>query len=258
MSYRTLYFDLQDDVATVWLNRPETGNPLTAETRRELLHAIDLAGREARVLLLSARGDVFCAGQDFGEPARLGRINMEQSVGEEFGPLALAMADVPIPTVAAVNGLAAGPGASLAIAADICVAAEHASFMFSAVRLGLMPDTGATWHLPRLVGRARATGLALLGDAIDGRRAANWGLIWEAVPGTELGMRARQIARRLATGPAVALRAVREALKESDDNSLEAQLDLEARLQGRLGETHDFQEGIMSAHERRDPEFEGR
>lgn len=257
MTYQTLVCDTSEGVATIRLNRPESMNALNAEMRRELTHALGEAGVGARAVILTGMGGAFCAGQDLGDVKKLGDLNLEQVLTEEYGPLIEALANCPIPTIAAVNGTAAGGGANLALAADICIAGRSASFLQAFARIGLMPDCGGTWWLPRRVGMARAMGLAMLAERITAEQAADWGLIWEAVPNAELQVRAREVAVRLADGPSEAYRRIKQALRASLDNTLDDQLALEARLQGELGETHDFREGVMAFLEKRPARFRG-
>ena len=249
MTYRTIIYDHSADVATIRLNRPDRMNALNAEMRRELLHAVDAAVAEARALILTGLGKGFCAGQDLGDVKKLGQLTLEQTLTEEYAPLVRAIADCPIPTICAVNGAAAGAGANLALAADICIAAESASFLQAFVRIGLIPDAGGTYWLPRQVGMDRAMGMST---------AAEWGLIWEAVPDAELQVRVHAIAATLAAGPTAAIARTKTALRASFSNTLDEQLALEASLQGEAGETHDFREGVMAFLEKRAPGFRGR
>ena len=192
MSYRTIITDHSEDVATIRMNRPESRNALNAEMRRELIHAFGEAAAEARAVILTGMGGAFCAGQDLGDARRLGDLNLEQTLTEEYLPLIEAVAHCPIPTIAAVGGTAAGGGANIALAADICIAGQSASFLQAFARIGLIPDCGGTYWLPRRVGMARAMGLSLLAEPVTAAQAAEWGLIWEVVPNGELdGPRAR-------------------------------------------------------------------
>jgi 2-(1,2-epoxy-1,2-dihydrophenyl)acetyl-CoA isomerase len=257
VTYETLIVDQTDNVAKIRLNRPDSLNSLNTRMRGELLHAIAQAAREARALILTGMGKGFCAGQDLGDARRMGQVNLEQTLTEEYAPLITALAECPIPTIAAVNGPAAGGGANLALAADICVAGRSATFLQAFARIGLMPDCGGTYWLPRRVGMARAMGLAMLAKPITADQAADWGLIWEAVPDGDLQVRAHEIAGQLAKGPTAAFTRMKEALRGSLAHSLAEQLDLEARLQGQLGDSHDFREGVMAFLEKRPAEFRG-
>lgn len=258
MTYQTLSYDLTGHVATIALGRPEKMNSLNRAMRLELMDALGRAGHEGRAVILTGSGRAFCAGQDLGDGGSAAQIDLERTLAEEYEPLLRLITDCPVPTIAAVNGVAAGAGANLALAADIVIAARTASFVEAFARIGLIPDAGGTFWLPRLVGQARAMGMCLLAEAIDAERAAEWGLIWEVVEDDLLAARARQIAARLAAGPTVAYRLTKQALRASAQNTLDDQLALEARLQGEAGRTRDFAEGVMAFLDKRAPKFEGR
>ncbi|MDT8344095.1 MAG: enoyl-CoA hydratase-related protein [Thermohalobaculum sp.] len=258
MTYQTLHYDLTDHVATVTLARPDKMNSLNRTLRLELMEALGRAGHEGRAVILTGSGRAFCAGQDLGDGGNAAQIDLERTLAEEYEPLLRLIADCPVPTIAAVNGVAAGAGANIALAADIVLAARGASFIEAFARIGLIPDAGGTFWLPRLVGQARAMAMCLLAEPIDAERAAEWGLIWEVVQDDLLDARARQIATRLAAGPTVAYRLTKQALRASAANTLEDQLALEARLQGEAGRSRDFAEGVMAFLEKRAPTFEGR
>jgi 2-(1,2-epoxy-1,2-dihydrophenyl)acetyl-CoA isomerase len=258
MNYETILYEVADDVATITLNRPEKLNALSAQMRVDLVHAIRAAAAEARFLVLTGAGRAFCSGQDMGEGKSIANLDLQRTLLDEYAPLISALADCPIPTIAAVNGGAAGGGASLALFADIVVAAESASFLQAFTRIGLMPDMGATYLLPRLVGRPRALAAALLAEEISARQAEEWGMIWQASPDHLFRADVAALARRLAEGPTEAYRRIKRAFRASETNSFEAQLDLEARYQGKLGETRDFIEGATAFLEKRPAKFEGR
>lgn len=258
MDYRTITYTLDGGLAVVRLNRPEVMNAMNGQMRAEILDAVRAAGQEARVLVLTGAGRAFCSGQDLGDGGNAAKIDLERTLRDEYEPMLKAIFDCPIPTVAAVNGAAAGAGANLALAADVVIASEAAVFSQAFTRIGLMPDAGGTYWLPRQVGFARAMGAALFAEKIPARQAADWGMIWEAVP--EAGFEAHWLARarHLAEGPTVAYRAVKQALRQGYGNDLDAQLALEARLQGDCGRTRDFQEGVLAFLEKRPARFEGR
>ena len=258
MIYETIRYELADGVAQLTLNRPEALNALNVAMRAELTHALRAAGQVARVVVLTGAGRAFCAGQDLGDAQALARVDLERMLRDEYAPLILAIADCPVPVIAAVNGTAAGAGCSLALAADVVIAAESASFLQAFSRVGLAPDAGGSWTMPRRVGTARAMGMALFSEAIPARQAADWGMIWEAVPDRTFEAHWQARARHLANGPTLAYRATRQALRESGGNDLETQLLLEARLQGTCGQTRDFREGVVAFGEKRPPQFEGR
>ena len=258
MEYDTLRYAVADAVAAITLDRPDRMNSLNAAMRAELLDALARAPREARAVVLTGAGDTFSAGQDLGEAARFSEVNLERVLREEYEPLIRLVEECPVPVVAAVNGAASGAGANLALAADIVVAGRSASFLEPSARVGLVPEAGGTWRLPRLVGAARAAGMCLLAEPVPAEQAAAWGLIWEVVDDARLHDRAAELAARLARGPTVAYRLTRRALRQGAHNDLETQLALEARLQAEAGATRDFMEGVAAFLEQRPPRFEGR
>lgn len=251
-------YALDAGVATLTLNRPEVMNALSHRLRADLLAALSRAQAEARVIVLTGAGRAFCSGQDLVDAQALGAVDFERILNEEYVPLIRAIAEGPLPVIAAVNGPAAGAGANLALACDVVIAAESASFIQAFARIGLMPDAGGTYLLPRQVGMARAMGAALFAEKISARQAADWGMIWEAVPDVGFAAHVAQRAGALARGPGLALRAIKQALRASPDNDLAAQLALEARLQGQLGATRDLVEGMAAFLDKRRPRFEGR
>lgn len=258
MTFTTIRFEITEDVAILMLDQPDTLNAFTAEMRLEMREALSMAVSDARALILTGTGRGFCAGQDLGDLGQPDQINLERLLVEEYHPIITALATCPIPTVAAVNGIAAGAGANLALAADIVIAARSARFLQAFARIGLMPDAGGTYWLPRLVGPARAKAMAMLAEPISAEKAVKWGLIWQVVEDTELSSQAWTLARRLAAGPTLAYRAMKNALHASPNHSFEDQLELEARLQGDAARTRDFREGVLAFLEKRDAAFEGR
>ena len=258
MHYETILYALAGGVATITLNRPDRMNALTGPMRRELLHALKRAPEEARAVVLTGAGKGFCAGQDLGDARSVAELDLETTLREEYEPLLRAIADAPVPVLAAVNGAAAGAGANLALSADVVIAARSASFIEAFARIGLIPDAGGTWLLPRMVGLPRAMGMCLFAEPIPAGRAAEWGLIWEVVDDEQLPARAAELAGRLAAGPTTAHRLAKRALRAGLSNDLEAQLALEARLQGEAGRSRDFLEGVEAFMEKRPPKFEGR
>lgn len=257
MSYSTITYDLTEGVATVALNRPEVMNALSTRLRSELLAALLRAQSEARVLVLTGTGRAFCSGQDLQDAGAIGAFDLERILNEEYVPMIKAITDSPIPTIAAVNGAAAGAGANLALAADIVIACESASFIQAFTRIGLVPDAGGSYWLPRQIGLARSMGAMLLGDKITARQAADWGMIYECVPDQGFEGQIRTRAAQLAKGPGVAYRGVKTMLRASFGNDLDAQLALEARLQGACGQTQDFREGVAAFLEKRPARFTG-
>ena len=255
--FTTLTYDLHEGQAIITLNRPAVMNALNSRMRAELNEAVRQAGRQARVLVLTGSGRAFCSGQDLVDAGDLAALDLAQVLRAEYEPMLNAIYDCPIPTIAAVNGAAAGAGANLALAADVVIAAESARFTQAFTRIVLMPDAGGTWWLPRQAGFARAMGAMLFADPIPARQAADWGMIWAALPDDEFeaGWRAR--AAQLAAGPTLAYAEIKAALRASYDNDLPAQLALEAAGQGRCGASADFPEGVRAFLEKRAPRFTG-
>jgi 2-(1,2-epoxy-1,2-dihydrophenyl)acetyl-CoA isomerase len=258
MTYDTITVDMTNDIATVTLNRPAVMNALSSQMRAELLSALRMAGQAARVLVLTGAGRGFCSGQDLGDAQMSFETDLARVLTEEYEPLLKAITECPIPTIAAVNGVAAGAGANLALAADVVIAAQSASFIQAFTRIGLIPDAGGTHWLPRQIGLARAMGAALFGDKISAQQAADWGMIWEVVPDDTFAAHVAARASHLAQGPTLAYRGIKTALRSSFENDLDTQLALEARLQGQAGATRDFREGVAAFVEKRPARFEGR
>jgi 2-(1,2-epoxy-1,2-dihydrophenyl)acetyl-CoA isomerase len=226
--------------------------------RAELTQALNDAAQTARCIVLTGAGRGFCSGQDLldaGDPATL---DLERTLNEEYVPLLQAIYDCPVPTIAAVNGVAAGAGANLALACDVVLAAESASFVQAFTRIGLMPDAGGTFWLPRQIGFARAMGAMLFAEAVPARTAADWGMIWEAVPDDGFDAHWRARARQLAAGPTVAYRQIKRALRDGAMLDLDAQLRAEAAGQALCGASGDFREGVAAFLAKRPPGFSGR
>jgi 2-(1,2-epoxy-1,2-dihydrophenyl)acetyl-CoA isomerase len=258
MAYETILYDVADGVARITLNRADRMNCLNGTMRRELLHALRRAPAEGRALLLTGAGRGFCSGQDLGDARSVAELDLEGVLRDEYEPMLRALADCPVPTICAVNGAAAGAGANLALAADVVIAARSAVFIEAFARIGLIPDAGGTWALPRMVGLPRAMGMCLFAEPIPAGRAADWGLIWEVVEDDQLAARAAELAGRLAQGPTLAYRLTKTALREGLSSDRETQLSREARLQGEAGRSRDFVEGVMAFLEKRPAKFEGR
>lgn len=253
--FQTITYELAAGVATIRLNRPEVMNALNSLMRREMRAAVARAEGEARVTVLTGTGRSFCSGQDLADAGNLREADFERILRDEYEPLLHAIYDCPLPTIAAVNGAAAGAGANLALAADVVIASESATFIQAFTRIGLMPDAGGTYWLPRQVGFARAMGAMLFADKITAQQAVDWGMIWEAVADEAFGSHWQARAAQLAAGPAVAYRAIKAALRQSFANDLASQLALEARLQGDCGKSPDFLEGVTAFLEKRPPRF---
>ena len=258
MLYDTITLELNEGVALLTLNRPDTLNGLTTQMRAELLYAVKDAGTKARVLVITGAGRAFCSGQDLGDRADPSDIDLERTLRDEYAPLIEAIVTCPIPTIAAVNGAAAGAGANLALACDVAIATESAYFMQAFSRIGLLPDAGGTYVMPRSMGMAKAMGAALFADRISARQADEWGLIWEAIEDGEFDAHWRKRAAHLAHGPTQAYGAIKRAIRESWGNSLEDQLVLEATEQGTCGHSRDFKEGVLAFMQKRPAVFEGR
>lgn len=257
MDYETITYALTDGIALITLNRADKMNALTTQMRAELTHAVTEGGREGRVVVLTGAGRAFCSGQDLADRAG-GVADLEKTLREEYAPLLRAIINCPVPTIAAVNGPAAGAGANIALAADVVFASESAYFMQAFTRIGLIPDAGGTYVLPRQMGMAKAMGAALFADKITARQADDWGMIWQAVPDEEFDAHWRAKAAQIASGPTAAYAETKKAIRASWDNGLEDQLSLEAEAQGRCGKSHDFAEGVTAFTQKRSPKFQGR
>jgi 2-(1,2-epoxy-1,2-dihydrophenyl)acetyl-CoA isomerase len=258
MEYQTITYEVANDIALITLDRADKMNALTTQMRAEIAHAVTQGGREARVVVLTGSGRAFCSGQDLGDQVGSGSADMERTLRDEYAPMLRAIVNCPVPTIAAVNGAAAGAGANLALAADVVFAAESAYFMQAFTRIGLIPDAGGTYTLPRQMGMAKAMGAALFADKISARQADDWGMIWEAVSDAEFDAHWRAKAAQLATGPTAAYAAAKRVVRATWDNSYEEQLTLEAQEQGTCGKTRDFKEGVLAFTEKRAASFEGR
>jgi 2-(1,2-epoxy-1,2-dihydrophenyl)acetyl-CoA isomerase len=261
MAESSILFERQGAIRRITLHRPEKLNSFTRDMLSELDDALtDIAkDGEARALVITGSGRAFCAGQDLREAGAVEDGAAVRGVVERlYNPAIRLLRSLQIPVLAAVNGIAAGAGASLAIACDLVIAAESASFVQAFSRIGLVPDAGGSYFMPRLVGSARALGLALLAEPVDARTAAQWGLIWKAVPDADFAAEIDATAERLAQLPTAAVALTKRALNASGHHSLEQQLALEAELQGQAAETEDFQEGLKAFVEKRNPRFIGR
>jgi 2-(1,2-epoxy-1,2-dihydrophenyl)acetyl-CoA isomerase len=254
-----LRVEIVDRVATITLDRPDALNALTVALKEELRAAFDAVrdDPDVRAVVLTGAGRAFCAGQDLRERLAPDALPLADEIRARYNPLLLAMRRLPKPIVAAVNGIAAGAGASLAFACDIRIAAADASFLLAFGRVGLIPDTGATWLLPRLVGGSKAAELALLADPLSATDAERFGLVARVVPGAELLSEAHAVAERLANGAPRAHALTKDALERSWSVDLDEQIELEAELQGQAGATADHAEGIAAFLERRPPRFTG-
>ncbi|MEP6548855.1 MAG: enoyl-CoA hydratase-related protein [Gammaproteobacteria bacterium] len=267
MQFDTLLFTRHEGVAQVTLNRPDRLNALNLALitdLKEVAAAID-ADPDLRTVVLTGAGRAFCSGADLmgedflNEPGQSRGDSIRTRLQDHFNPMVSAWNRLRVPVVVAVNGVAAGAGVSLALAGDVVLAGRSATFLqLFAPKLGLMPDLGSTFHLPRLVGTARAKGLALLGDALSAADAASWGLIWACVDDAALSEQAQAIALRFATGPTQAFQRIKAVFNVEPPRTLSEQLALEADAQAELGDTQDFEEGVQAFRAKRAPHFTGR
>jgi len=263
MTFNAIQFETAEGVACIRLNRPDRLNSFNSEMHGEIAHAFDSVAMDdsIRCVLLTGNGRGFCAGQDLSDRA----VNsdnappdLQASLTDRYNPLIRAITSLQKPVVCAVNGVAAGAGANIALACDIVIAARSAVFIQAFCKIGLVPDSGGTWSLPNLVGRARAMGLAMLGDKINAEQAERWGMIWQCVDDETLDETALNLARHLATQPTRGLAAIKQAINAGCASDLSSQLDLEGSLQGELGRSEDYREGVAAFMEKRPASFRGR
>ncbi|WP_298848457.1 enoyl-CoA hydratase-related protein [uncultured Ruegeria sp.] len=258
MNYETVALEITDGLAILTLNRPDKMNALTTQMRAEITHAMKDAAVKARCIAITGAGPAFCSGQDLGDASSTGKIDLERSLRDEYEPMLEAIHSCPVPTIAAVNGPAAGAGANLALCTDVVIASENAYFLQAFARIGLLPDAGGTWFMPRQMGLAKAMGAALFADKVTARQADEWGMIWEAVPDDIFAEHWRKRAEYLANGPTAAYGAIKQAIRGTYENTLQQQLATEAHLQGECGRSRDFAEGVVAFMGKRPPKFEGR
>src|SRR6266567_2644330 len=267
MTYENILFASANGIARLTLNRPERLNSFNDAMHAEVRDALARVKTDAsvRVLLLTGAGRGFCAGQDLGDRAIApgadrgeSAVDLGASIERNYKPLILTLRALPLPVVCAVNGVAAGAGANIALACDIVVAAKSASFIQAFSKIGLIPDSGGTFFLPRLIGTARAMALAMLGDKLPAEQAAAWGLIWKCVEDAELPREVDTLLEHLATAPTRGLAATKRAIYASAGNSLDAQLELERDIQRELGRSDDYREGVAAFTAKRAPRFAGK
>jgi 2-(1,2-epoxy-1,2-dihydrophenyl)acetyl-CoA isomerase len=262
MSYQHIEFCIDNGVAIVRLNRPEFLNSLTVSMHAEVRDALTLSAtdRTARAVLITGNGRGFCAGQDLNDRAVVLSTEMPDlgtAVGNYYNPLIRLLTSIEKPVICAVNGVAAGAGANIAFACDVIIAARSAYFVESFCKLGLIPDSGGTWILPRLVGMARARGLAMLGSKVNAEQAEAWGMIWQCVDDEQLMPTALALAEEMARQPTLGFAFTKKALAASTANTLDQQLELEKELMQAAGKTHDYKEGVTAFLEKRQPVYRG-
>lgn len=259
MTYDSIAVSNENGVARITLNRPDRLNSFTRDMHKELRDALaDLGG--ARVVILTGAGRGFCAGQDLNDRAVAPgeAVDLGETVEESWNPLIRTISTLQQPVIARVNGVAAGAGANIALACDLVIAGKSAKFIQSFSALGLIPDSGGSWHLPRLVGQARALGLALTGEPLPAEKAAEWGLIWKAVQDDQLDSEVDAVATKLAALPPLGLAAIKQIIRTSWSRSLDLELDLQRDEMRRLGFTEDYREGVAAFLEKRPASFTGR
>ena len=263
MNFETITFTVEAGIARLTLNRPDKLNSFTGEMHAELRTALDSiqSDNAVRVLVLSGAGRAFCAGQDLADPD-MQMINGKMPdignvVEKNYKQLVLRLQNLRVPTIAAVNGIAAGAGASVALACDLVIATKSSSFLQAFSKIGLIPDTGGTWFLPQRIGMARAMGLALLADKLPAEKAAEWGLIWQCVEDAEFAVAVDALARQLSTAPTKALVRTRQAMHAAPGHTLEQQLSFEGGFMRELGWSPDYAEGVAAFSEKRAPKFTG-
>src|SRR5687768_16940891 len=259
MAYETIEFSVEHGIARLTLNRPDRLNSFTVQMHEEVADALGKLD-DARTLVLTGAGRGFCAGQDLGDRAVAPgqAVDLGESVEQRYNPLIRRLTGLPMPVIARVNGVAAGAGANIALACDVVIAARSARFIQSFAAIGLIPDSGGTWVLPRLVGQARALGLALTGEPLGAEKAAEWGLIWKAVDDERLDEEVDSLAARFAAGPTRGLARIKAMIRESWGHSLEDELDRQRDAMRELGFSEDYREGVAAFMEKRRPSFTGK
>ena len=259
MTYETIQFTNESVIARFTLNRPDRLNSFTVQMHGEVADALaKLEG--ARVLVITGAGRGFCAGQDLNDRAVAPgeAVDLGDSVENYYNPLIRRLTSLPMPVICAVNGVAAGAGANIAFACDIVIAARSARFIQSFASIGLIPDSGGTWVLPRLLGQARALGLALTAEPLPAEKAEEWGLIWKSVDDDALDAEVDALAQRFAGAPTRGLAAIKKMIRESWGHSLDQELDLQRDMMRELGFSDDYREGVAAFMEKRKPNFAGR
>jgi 2-(1,2-epoxy-1,2-dihydrophenyl)acetyl-CoA isomerase len=261
MDYETILLEIANGAARLTLNRPDRLNSFTVQMHDEVSRALEAVSKsDARVLVLTGAGRGFCAGQDLGDravaPGGEG-VDLGDSLEKRYNPLIRKLTTLDMPVICAVNGVAAGAGANIALACDIVIAARSAKFIQSFANIGLIPDSGGTWTLPRLAGQARAMGLALTGEPLTAERAEAWGMIWKCVDDDKLSEETDALATKFASAPTRGLALTKKLMRESGARTLDAQLEIERDAQRALGRTADYKEGVAAFMEKRSPKFSG-
>lgn len=259
MTMEHILFSIENNVARITLNRPEVFNSMHHAMRQEVITALDacIHNDSIRAVYLTGSGKAFCAGEDLQEVIDPKGPSLTEIISTGYNPIVLRLRRLEKPVVAAVNGVAAGAGANIALACDIVVAAASASFTQAFSKIGLIPDSGGTWTLPRLVGMQRAAALMMLSDRIPAAEAAAMGMIWKVFPDESFAADSLKLAETLAQMPTRGLALTKQALNQTFANDFEAQLEVEDRLQSAAGQTHDYQEGVAAFLEKRKPVFKG-
>lgn len=261
MDFETVILEIAGGSAKLTLNRPDRLNSFTVQMHDEVSRALEAVSKsDARVLVLTGAGRGFCAGQDLSDRAVApggDGVDLGESLEKRYNPLIRRLTAFEMPVICAVNGVAAGAGANIALACDIVIAAKSAKFIQSFANIGLIPDGGGTWTLPRLAGQARAMGLALTGEPLTAERAEAWGLIWKCVDDAQLGAEVDALAAKFAAASTKGLAATKKLIRESGARTLDAQLELERDAQRALGRTADYKEGLAAFMEKRAPKFTG-
>ncbi|WP_415871962.1 2-(1,2-epoxy-1,2-dihydrophenyl)acetyl-CoA isomerase PaaG [Acinetobacter pittii] len=263
MDYQNIIAEEKNGVGYLTFNRPKALNSFNVDMHREVAEVLNLWTKnpDVRCVVISGEGRGFCAGQDLGD--RVVDPNAEApdlgySIETYYNPLIKTIVNMPKPVICAVNGVAAGAGANIALACDLVIAAKSANFVQAFCRLGLVPDSAGTWFLPRAVGHARAMGLSLLGDKLPAETAKEWGMIWDVVEDAELKTKVTELAERLAKQPTFGLSLIKKAIHQSSNNTFDEQVLLERDLQRIAGRSEDYREGVQAFMNKREPNFKGR